>query len=161
MKPLPKNEHAGLWLTLIFSIAGTVLLLSLSSSLPQTALADLPPRKETPTVTLPSRPKPDRAAEAERPVGAYIELRVQPAQAGLWSVVQWQDAAGNWHDVEGWRGTVEGVRVWWVAEADFGKGPFRWVIYQGQDGPRLATSTPFNLPSEANQTVQIQVSSGL
>ncbi|MDX1521426.1 MAG: hypothetical protein R3264_07350, partial [Anaerolineae bacterium] len=35
-------------------------------------------------------------------VGAYIVLQTD---RGAWAVVQWQDSAGNWHDVEGWRGS--------------------------------------------------------
>jgi len=81
---------------------------------------------------LPDRNPPapqDAGGDDSGPIGTYIEL-VAPAHAGAWSVVQWQDSAGNWHDVEGWRGTLDnrGVRRWWVAAKDFGTGPFRWVV---------------------------------
>jgi hypothetical protein len=79
----------------------------------------------------------------------------------VWTVIQWQDAWGNWHDVEGWRGTLDGVSItesggdedvvglktWWVAESDLGKGPFRWVIYQNEGGQLIGTSEPFQLPN--------------
>jgi hypothetical protein len=84
---------------------------------------------------LPDR-NPPAANDGERddrgPVGTYIELAA-PEHAGAWSVVQWQDVNGNWHDVEGWRGTLDssGYIRWWVAARDFGTGPFRWVITSG------------------------------
>lgn len=73
------------------------------------------------------------------PIGTYIEL-VAPEHAGAWTVVQWQDSAGNWHDVEGWRGTLDdrGVRRWWVDAKDFGTGPFRWVI-EGANAASMAS----------------------
>ncbi len=87
----------------------------------------------------------------------------------LWTVVQWQDPhTGTWHDVGGWQGTPDGVEVedetvvgqksWWVAEEDFGSGPFRWVMYQGQGGAQLATSEPFDLPGFNREVVQVEVS---
>jgi hypothetical protein len=84
---------------------------------------------------LPNRNPPaadDGGRDDRRPVGSYIELAA-PEHAGAWSVVQWQDINGNWHDVEGWRGTLDsnGYIRWWVAAKDFGTGPFRWVITGG------------------------------
>jgi hypothetical protein len=78
----------------------------------------------------------------------------------VWTVVQWQDSAWGWHDVEGWRGNFdEGNRkVWWVAWADFGTGPFRWAVYQTEGGPLLATSEAFMLPQSAAEWMTIQVS---
>ena len=66
--------------------------------------------------------------------------------------------------MEGWQGVLdefqdgEGKKVWWVAKADLGKGPFRWVIYQDQGDDPLATSEPFYLPSLAGAITRIQVS---
>ncbi|MCK6624301.1 MAG: hypothetical protein L6R45_03905 [Anaerolineae bacterium] len=116
--------------------------------------------------TLPPRDPPGRGHQgdddgdggSDKPVGAYIELQTQLAAAGAWSVVQWQDSAGNWHDVEGWRGPLaEGNRRWWVAAKDFGTGPFRWALTQGPGGPQLSVSAPFNLPAQANQTLFVSV----
>ncbi len=94
-------------------------------------------------------------------VGAHIELQIQPEQVELWTVVQWQDSAGGWHNVEGWRGFLEanGGKRWWVAAKDFDTGPFRWVVYQKPNGQPVATSIPFHLPY-ANQINYIQVSLG-
>ena len=73
--------------------------------------------------------------------------------------MQWQDFDGNWHDVEGWRGFAEGSgKLWWVAQKDFGTGPFRWIVESGPDGEILATSAPFTLPGEPNATLSVTVS---
>jgi len=91
-----------------------------------------------------------------RPKGDYIELHVHGnPRPDLWTVVQWRHPDGSWRDVEGWRGTLdeitngEGKKMWWVAEDGFGRGPFRWVVYQSEEGGRLlGTSGAFNLPSD-------------
>jgi hypothetical protein len=90
-------------------------------------------------------------------LGAYIELHLQSAPAGLWAIVQWQDSAGAWQDVEGWHGTLDasGSRRWWVAAKDFGTGPFRWVIVQGDE--LLTASDPFYLPQAAGAVVTAEV----
>jgi hypothetical protein len=112
---------------------------------PVQASSALPPR-ETPTP-----PSPDGEKDKDGPpVGAYIEL---VAPVGAWVVVQWQDSAGSWHDVEGWRGSAANSSRWWVHPKDFGSGPFRWVIYQGNQVS--AMSEPFYLPGTANETLQI------
>lgn len=117
----------------------------------------LPPR-DPPTAT-PS-PGKDKGHDSNRPVGAYIELQTQLTAAGAWSVVQWQDNAGGWRDVEGWRGPLNDSanRVWWVAAKDFGKGSFRWAVTQGPSGSLLGVSTPFNLPTQPGQIVRVGVS---
>lgn len=82
----------------------------------------------------------------------------------MWTVIQWQDAAGNWHTVEGWQGTLdemvntEGVKTWWVARPEWGKGPFRWMVYERRGGRLLAPSAPFKLPSAQDQRIGITVS---
>jgi len=87
----------------------------------------------------------------------------------LWTVVQWQDHSGDWHDVEEWQGTLdevnndkdkgmyEGEKVWWAAKADFDKGPFRWVVYRGRGGKLLAQSESFYLPHFTGETVRVEV----
>lgn len=145
--------------------AGVLLLVALA---PGPALA-LPPR---PTAQPTATPTPQPT-----PVMAPLELRVEfPPDwpwasvhwQDLWTVVQWQDAQGAWHDVEGWQGTLDdvvsgeagaimGCKGWWVAQADLGKGPFRWVVAQGKDRPALATSALFNLPGADGVGVTVQV----
>ncbi len=114
----------------------------------------LPPRA-TPTPV--SAPQDDNGGGPENPLGAFIELQVTPARSGLWAVVQWQDSTGSWHDVDGWRGSLEpgGSQRWWVAAGDFGKGPFRWMVQPG--GPDSSLSAPFKLPSGAGETVRVSL----
>ncbi len=118
------------------------------------AQSTLPPRQ---TPTLP--PPKDKKRESDKPLGATIELQVQPVPAGDWGVVQWQDKSGNWHDVDGWKGALgaTGLERWWVAAKDFNTGPFRWVVTQGPGGPEVAASQPFNLPARANEILRIEV----
>ena len=114
--------------------------------------ADLPPR-DTPTPVRSGGHRPSNV-----PLAGLIELHVQPARTGLWAVVQWQDAAGDWHDVEGWRDAlVGGYQQWGIFQAEFGKGPFRWAIYQGAGGKLLAASAPFNLPAGDGEIVTVSV----
>ena len=115
------------------------------------AHADLPPRPTLPPVE-------EDEDEPTRPLVAPLILSTDPNRSDLWSVVQWQGAAGNWHDVAGWRGVVDkGRTIWWVEQKDFGKGPFRWVIQQGEDGPVVATSALFTLPSQPQQALVVEV----
>jgi hypothetical protein len=103
---------------------------------------------------LPDRNPPPASSESDKtdntPLGAAIELTAWPP-GGL-SLVQWQDANGDWQEVEGWRGTLDNAgRIrWWVAAKDFGSGPFRWVVGE-------AASEPFNLPAGAGQTVRVDL----
>jgi len=129
------------------------ILLMLALVLPVLSFAGspLPPR----VPTEPPSPKPD---------GSIIQLVVKFPESfssdwqTLWTVVQWQDPEGTWHDVIGWQGTLDkvqsgvGVKEWWVLQPDLGKGPFRWQVCQEQGGPVVATSVPFNLPDEAGLT---------
>ena len=146
---------------LFFGAAAILILFTLALP-PLSPQANLPPRH---TPNLPPRytPAPNRDSGADdglrNPAGAYIELHVR-GQTSLWTVVQWQGNDGRWHDVEGWRGDLEadGIRRWWVAAKDFDTGPFRWAIYQSQNGPKLATSPPFHLPDQANEVLRIGIS---
>ena len=87
----------------------------------QAAPAALPPR---PTPITPTVPAP----VVSNSEGASIQLNVKAANsATLWTEVQWQDAQGSWHTVEGWRGQLDsisnkvGLKTWWVAPSDFDK----------------------------------------
>ena len=118
--------------------------------------------RAAPSSGLPPRATPtpgDRDDHRPSTSGAgFIELTVQPAGAGLWAAVQWQDAAGGWNDVEGWSGDVSGgYQSWGVFQSDFNKGPFRWAVLDGPDGKLLKTSGAFNLPGEATKVVRIGI----
>ena len=81
----------------------------------------------------------------------------------LWTVVQWQDAAGAWHDVTGWRGALDeaafgiGKKSWVVAEKDLGTGPFAWFVYAHPGGELAAASPPFYLPAQAGDIFESRV----
>ncbi|MFQ5614406.1 MAG: hypothetical protein ACE5H9_19970 [Anaerolineae bacterium] len=138
-----------LWLGI--SVMVTTVLALAVSPLTIRAQPTLPPRN---TIT----PTPPPGDDDGPPLGAYIELSVPGAPAGVWTGVQWQDANGDWQIVEGWQGTLDsGGKRWWVAPKDFATGPFRWTVFQGQGGPVLGSSQPFNLPGEAQTTTQVTV----
>lgn len=114
------------------------------------------------TVTaLPPRPTPIPTATAmpgpSLSTGATIRLRVEGASADMWTMVEWQDAVGGWHLVEGWQGTLETDRTksWWVASADFGRGPFRWVVADRRGGEARGVSSAFSLPISNRQIVEV------
>ena len=145
---------------LALAVIGLLLI-----GLAQPALADLPPRP-TPT------PVPKAPAAPSAPDN-WIELHVRFPSTWpwstlpwdqVWTVVQWQDARGNWHTVEGWQGTLDelvkfdGVKTWWVYRSDWGKGPFRWLVYERRGGRLLAQSTAFKLPSAQDQKIKVEVS---
>lgn len=155
-----KKHHSVFWFAFILIFIGALLLAGLSTPVTQ-AGAGLPSRN-TPTPVS----SPDEGEDSDKdddkdkvPVGAHIELQVQGALAGAWSVVQWQDSMGGWQNVEGWQGTLDeqGSRRWWVAEKDFSKGLFRWVVTQGPGSSVIETSDPFSLPAGINETVLMVV----
>jgi hypothetical protein len=146
-----KEHQIILWLAFTFTLIG-VLLLAWPPLLTHVG-ADLPPRKP------PSADQPPDDGDVE-PDGAHIILQVPSAPAGVWTVVQWQDSAGGWHDIDGWENTLDegNKRVWWVAPAAFGTGPFRWLVYQSQGGKLLATSDSFYLADAAGKKLRVEVS---
>jgi hypothetical protein len=136
---------------LISAISGALMLVLLLPSLTLVAPSVLPPR---------STPSPGAPTQRKPPTGAYIVLHMTSAPAEVWTVVQWQDALGDWHDVEGWQGTLDNSysKLWWVAKKDFATGPFRWAIHKNRDGRLLAVSEPFHLPDTLNETVLVEIS---
>jgi hypothetical protein len=113
------------------------------------------PSRATPT------PQPPDDGDDDKPAGAHIVLQVESAPAGAWTIVQWQDSAGGWHDIEGWQGTLDegDQKMWWLAPNLFGKGPFRWLVYQSTERDELlATSESFYLPDFAGKKVWVEVS---
>jgi hypothetical protein len=165
----PTRHRSSVWPALLAAIACSLVAIGALWVPVPAAQADLPPR-----------PTAQAGAKSTSPVAARIELRVQfPADwpwasahwQDLWTVVQWQDARGGWHTVEGWQGELDGVAIddagvvsghktWWVAEKDFGTGPFRWVITRGKGSAPLAASGPFNLPGANRASVTVAVSLG-
>ncbi len=140
----------------------------------------LPPAAQAAPPALPPRPTPPSPTSQSRLYTAgFIELRFRTTPEEIWRVghwqelwtaVQWQDILGKWHNVEGWQGTFdefnhdedsnmcEGNKVWWVVQANFGKGPFRWVVYQSQGGKPLAQSESFYLSDSTGKALSVEVS---
>lgn len=173
-----KTNHRSLasW-GLVLSSVGALLITLLVPMVVHASSPNLLPPPPPPPPSPSPTPSPP-SAHKRQPAGAPIELHAQFPQAGLrgtvhwqelWIVVQWQDARGAWHDVEGWRGELDevvtgedgevvGHKTWWVAKPDLGTGPFRWLVYEGRQGRRLATSVPFDLPDTKGRTVRVEVS---
>ena len=129
---------------------------------PIVALADLPPRPTPPPTNTPDTSNDnDNDDDDPAPIGAYIHLsgHLSGGQTGAWSVVQWLGSDGNWHDVEGWRSSAAHNVIWWVAQKDFGTGPFRWAIYEQAGGKLVSLSPEFTLPAAANQSLSIVATS--
>ncbi|MEM7130393.1 MAG: hypothetical protein AAF702_28975 [Chloroflexota bacterium] len=119
---------------------------------PRPTATPIPTPTDVPTPAATSEPK------KPKPPVAILLLEVQPVQSGLSSIVQWQDFQDDWHDVDGWRGTVvNGKTIWWVEEKDWGTGPFRWVVYEVESESVVAESTPFDLPANNSEPKVIQV----
>jgi len=141
-----------------------ILLLTLAALLVQSfgsgvwAVPDQPSLRQT---IPPYRPTstPTRKPAARRPTGAHIVLQVDGTAARLWTIVQWMDAQGDWHDVTGWRGDLddEHHKTWWVHPRDFGTGPFRWIVLEDPHGPMLAASAPFHLPTVSRETMRVDI----
>ncbi len=145
-------------LCFIISFMFVALLLLSALLTPAVSQADLPDR-DTPTPAPSNNNDGDNGGSS--PLLSYIELFASSAPAGAWSVVQWQDPQGDWHDVAGWRGELGsgGYQRWTVEAKDFGTGLFRWQVRQsGPDGSALSTTKPFTLPAGANETLQLHTS---
>ncbi|MCB0162596.1 MAG: hypothetical protein KDI79_00125 [Anaerolineae bacterium] len=157
----PFNPRLFVLIATVTGLTSLTLLTGLIwSPLPVQADPTLPPRDQ-PTDDSQRDKHDDDDDDDDGPApGAYIELHVQGDGTGMWAAVQWQDSDGNWQPVEGWQGPLgsSGYQRWWVAAKDFGRGPFRWVVSAEARSAAVDDSDSFNLPSAANQTVQITVS---
>lgn len=138
-------------------VIAIISLLALAFTVP--ASDGLPPRPNTPTPVPPSS-----TPSAPQPLsGALIILQqseMDPFPAEAWTVVQWQNDAGRWYDVEGWQSTFDSNDrvVWWVSHDDLGDGPFRWQVYDSPARDKLlaTTSEIFDLPTHSGQRLIIE-----
>jgi hypothetical protein len=155
-----RNHHINSWKIWIALI--TTLVLAFGSRTLLRA-GELPPRPTPePAPTLPTT-ETSKGGESLASIALYATFpstwpwyHLHGQQ--LLTVVQWQDEDGFWHDVEGWRGGFDrfdvnvdgsavGIKTWWLAEQNFGAGPFRWIVYRDADRTqRLVTSEVFDLP---------------
>jgi hypothetical protein len=91
--------------------------------------------------------------------GCEIDSSWQP----LYTVVQWQDNDGVWHDVQGWQSQLlvpeeqPAVQTWAVAPSHFGRGPFRWLVFDREMREVLGVSTTFYLPQTPNTAVSVEI----
>lgn len=151
MNYIQKPNHVR---TCLILIAGMIASALLFPSLAAAISPDLPPRPQAqPTVS----------------AGGLIKLifrfdsGLASAAMGWQTMVQWQDALGSWHDVEGWRGTADqlysdwGQKTWWLSEEHFGTGPFRWVVYDDDANKPIAVSDLFYLPHASGEVVWVRV----
>lgn len=118
---------------------------------------DLPVRPPTAT--------PEPKGDNDKSDGARIMLLAQGRDYSeiddWWAVVQWQDAAGVWHDVEGWQGNFNAQHQvsWRIAPKDFGTGPFRWTVFESHGRINVVTvSEEFWLPVASGRTMEIVIS---
>ncbi len=130
-----------LFVTLFFS--------SLSTSSTNAVHADARP-------TLTPTPLADAAA-AQQTAVASIVLISDGDVDGLQTAVEWQDNNENWHVVEGWQSPFNRYKqvTWAVAAADYGKGPFRWVV--SRSDMVIMRSSDFYLPLSGNESVVTHV----
>lgn len=157
-------------LPVLLIILTMLLVLLLVPHMTAAAANGLPPRPDPP---LPDPPLPDPSPTPalRHSSGAYIRLNVTPPMAPpmagdaappkVWTLVQWEDAVGAWHDVGSWSGHLDdaraGTKTWWVNAADYGRGAFRWAVLQDKDGSVLAVSAPFHLPTSNGQVLDVGV----
>jgi hypothetical protein len=142
------KQRLGLW-------GGVVVvgLLLIGNWQPAAQAGILPPPRATLTPTPHAHPTE----------GTYIELRLPTDNLNLWTVVQWQDGVGDWHNVDSWQGILDSIhdhkgdKIWWVLPYSYGTGPCRWLVYDRPGGKLLATSHSFYLPL-AKQHVVAEVS---
>ena len=161
---MKKHQHKALWLGLIVTGLGLMaMLFAVSGTQAQgpalpTATPNSPPPANPGNGNTNEDSDDDDDESSSPPAGAYIEVHVQNAPAGTWSVVQWQDTNGNWHTVEGWQGKLDdGYQRWWVHPKDFDTGPFRWGIFNAPNSSVITSSDPFTLPLLPNQTVRVEL----
>ncbi|MBN2004015.1 MAG: hypothetical protein JXA21_11730 [Anaerolineae bacterium] len=165
----------GGWLGYL-GLLSALLIVGMLPSLAQAAPPALPPRPSptptlTPTPTLIPTPTPQVVNTSPGASGSLLELAVRASDQAMsrynwkamWTVVQWQDADATWHDVEGWRDVLDtidatgGSKRWSVPDSLFGRGPFRWLVYDREGGVLLATSATYQLPTAGGQTVRVEV----
>lgn len=146
-----------LWRIVAIGSLSLAVILALLAPMPAAAMPPRPPRPTSP----PAAASPDRTLIV---LSLSLPAEATPATwQELWTVVQWQDAMGEWHDVEGWRGTLDevalgiGKKCWVVDDKDLGDGPFVWLVYARPGGALVAASFPFYLPSTPGDIFESRV----
>jgi len=141
------NQLIGLFLLI------TVFLAALPTQARNASGDILPPRPTlTPTPQATAVSAPTAAPDRQTAV-ASIRLAADGDTTGWQTAVEWQDSNRNWHLVAGWQAPFNQYNqvVWAVAQSDYGKGPFRWVIFR--NGETIDDSLEFYLPLTTNKIV--------
>jgi len=149
---MDSHTHQTLSKSLFIVVVAVLVLLLIAP------VAALPPRPPRPTHVTPTA---TAQSVTTSPVmdGGYIQLQLSGQFTGLQAIVQWEDGNGNWHNVSGWQNTLsQSIIKWWVAPADFGKGPFRWALYQDTPANIVATSASFYLPASDQLVTDVYIS---
>ncbi len=83
-----------------------------------------------------------------------IGVDARGASVGQRVEVQWGDAIGGWHRVDGWSGSLDQItpqgvpfKRYTVFPSNYGQGPFRWVIYNLDGQTVWAIGPKFTLPT--------------
>jgi hypothetical protein len=179
-----RSSLSGVWLIVIAGVLCAALAATLLPQFAGAAPVDLPPRPNPPPP--PSGEEPSEPAPSGQPSapqhqrnpakGALVTLEVQFGEdwpekgiqwQELWTVVQWQDQWGYWHDVDGWQGTLDrvyledgqvmGAKMWWAYDSLWGAGPFRWAVLAGRAGQVMAKTDLFYLPTRGGQGVTVEL----
>lgn len=109
-----------------------------------------------PTATPWGTPAPTQVAPSAE--GGTLILQAYNAPAAGWTVVQWQDANGGWHDVAGWQSQLtNGYVGWWVDPGNFAEGPFRWVMLASENGEMVDATEAFSLPGYSGDVVLVEM----
>ncbi|MBN1874102.1 MAG: hypothetical protein JXA33_07715 [Anaerolineae bacterium] len=153
----------------VFIVLGSIVLPSVTAAAPSSLPVRPTPMPTATPFLVPTLTPVPRISTTHDVVGGMIVLQVNGgAEPGidwqaLFTVVQWQDALGTWHTIEGWQGTCDevvtgiGYKTWWVSTEMLGNGPFRWLVYDRQGGRLMATSVPFSLPVKGGEQVNVVV----
>lgn len=82
--------------------------------------------------------------------GAYIRLEIMPEGLVYWTEIEWQDGLGDWHKVDGWRGSTTNDQIqWFVGSELLGSGPFRWLVFSEENEMLLGVTNQFCMPSNS------------
>ncbi|MCL4262369.1 MAG: hypothetical protein KJ069_04110 [Anaerolineae bacterium] len=151
-----------LFIAFIMALALTIIFILLGQGQGTAAGGGLPPRPTTsPTPTTTPVIPTATPVPATPTHGAAIRLHTSEPMPGAWTVVQWQNEHGNWYDVVGWRGHLDegqaDMKTWWVYPANYGQGPFRWVLYASEGGKQVAVSDSFDMPTRNGQLIVVEI----
>lgn len=140
----------------VFGLLGSMLV---GMAATDVAMAGGAPVRPTPQPTTP----PPALTNDNGNAGGWIMLQASTTAvtSGMWTRIEWQDPnTGLWQEVGGWQGEFDGDKrvTWYVDPANFGQGPFRWVVYSDQTQAEVVTTSDnFTLPETRWQTVGVVV----